>query len=310
MGWFWGSNDNTSKGDAYKNLDPKLREFLDKESPTNHTPTASKPASPPTPSPDGASNTFRSQVGLIGPSVSQSHQNSAAQVPTSQVPTESLYQDGRYAHLWSTYRPQSATEAAQTDQDKLASVIDAYKDRQARLARAAVENCVFEQLGEHECFRTGGWYAKMSMCRDETRKFNRCYTMQARFLKALGYLSPGRSEDQDEQIQMHADKLFGEMMEREKISNEAREKGLPEPDWRPLMGGSGTGLEIFTEERRRVIEEGLKGKTKAEREFEIQMRVAEARAGEEYGLKIEAVFDEERARRADRRERGKATVVG
>lgn len=327
MGWFWGSDTKSSSEDAYSKLDPALREFLDKESPYKYRPAPSKSA----PS-DTSSDTYRSQLGIVQEAPSKTREPTKTTPTPSAPPPESLYQDGRYAHLWKNYKPLAEEEAAQrNDQDRLTDVIDAYNERKAQIGRAAVENCVFEQLAERDCFTRGGWHAKMTMCREENKAFNRCYTMQSRFLKALGYLSMERTADEDEKIQMHADKLYQEMMGREKAALEAKEKGVPEPPYRPLLDADAAaramglkpaatlegvlaeapqkkhGLDIYSAEKRKEIEKRLAGKTPADRELEVQLMVAESKASVEYADKITQYYDEERKTRADRRERGKET---
>ena len=96
------------------------------------------------------------------------------------MPPESLYPDGRYAHVWRTYRPLSAIEnESKSDQEKLTDVLEGYKARKAQIGRAAVENCVFEQIKLDECYTNGGVAARMTMCRKEARGFERCYLMQS-----------------------------------------------------------------------------------------------------------------------------------
>jgi hypothetical protein len=64
------------------------------------------------------------------------------------------------------------------------------------------------------------------MCRQETKAFNRCFQLQAKFLQALGYLTSANSSEEDEEkIQMHADKLYHRMMDYEKAVDEARLNG-------------------------------------------------------------------------------------
>ena len=76
------------------------------------------------------------------------------------------------------------------------------------------------------------------MCRKETHELQRCYTMNQRFLKALGYLSDlERSEEVEEQIQMHADLLYEKMIEREKLVKEAKDRGESEPEFPSLFEG-------------------------------------------------------------------------
>lgn len=362
MGWFWGSSDEAStstSGDAYNKLDPALREFLDKESPVRYRPSAAAANSTTAESQDS----YRSQIGIAKPeasSASSSPTTIATSTPTTTtqstspstaVPNESLYPDGRYAHLWKNYQPLSTYETTQrSDQDQLNDVIEAYNERKASIGRAAVENCVLEQMAEHDCFARGGMHAKMTMCRAENKVFNRCYTMQSRFLKALGYLGMERTAEEEERIQMHADKLYHEMLAREEAVKAAKEEGKPEPLFKPLLNNASAaeamgvqrvpseiapheksvlgaiqqvkaakdeaaptqppkaqGLDIYAADKRKEIEKRLLGKTKDERDLEIQLMVAESNASVEYAEKIKHYFDEEKRARADRKERGRET---
>lgn len=324
MSWLWGSgNNDPSKDDPTKNLDPSLKEFLNKESHSKPTSTPSTTASAP-PSTDGAPNEYRSKIGLNPPAQPSTNSDKPA------VPAESLYQDGRYADIWKTYKPLSEIESTmKTDQERMFDVVDAYNDRRAQIGRAAVENCVFEQLAQQDCFKRGGWHARMTMCRTESRAFARCYTMQARFLKALGYLAINRTPEEEERIQMHSDKLYQEMLARERAAEEAKKEGKPEPKFGPLLDGRtaakamglqveevGTGavtdemkaLEIFTPERRAQILNGLKNKDEQERSLEIQVLVAQAKSSMEYAQHIHEYYDKERIARQERKEKGKTTV--
>lgn len=349
MGWFWGSSsDNESSrsmGDAYSKLDPSLREFLDKESPVKYHPGTKTSQNA------QQQESYRSQIGITN---GESTSAASTSDTTTQVPKESLYQDGRYAHLWKNYQPIADVEASQrSDQDRLTDVIEAYNDRKAQIGRAAVENCVFEQMAEHDCFKKGGLQAKLTMCHAENKAFNRCYQMQSRFLKALGYLGMERTADEEERIQMHADKLYQEMLAREKAIAKAKEEGLPEPDFKPLLNNASVadamgvkplpptqstasasasvsealaaaqsksqpqplpavlpkkeGLDIYAADKRKEIEKRLAGKSKMERELEIQLLVAESNASVEYAEKIRDYYDEERVARAQRKERGRQT---
>ena len=339
MGWFWNPKpSNSTTDDTYSNLDPSLRDYLDSESHSKqqvaHQPIPiPKPKEPPKPSPDGAPTTYRSQLGLDVPGITQENQNAGPQDRPA-VPPESLFQDGRYAHLWKGYRPQSEIEAAsRTDQDKLADVVDMYKDRKAAIGRAAIENCVMEQMEERECYKHGGFMKTMTMCRMENRAFNRCYTMQSRFLKALGYLSTQhQTEEEEERIQMHADKLYHEMLEREAKMKEAKKAGRETPKLDPLLqpdvltktlgeksayarareraraAGLPTNLSAYTPEKQEEIKERVKGMSEQERELELQLIAAETRAQLEYSDQVKERMEEERIHRAQRRERGKETV--
>jgi hypothetical protein len=178
MGWFWGSSssgdgeNNTKPQDPLRGLDPSLREFLQKESPVKYDTT-----SPPSPTPSPASQTPQLPSSpSIQPAASQSPDDTSAPA----APRESLFPDGRYAHLWKTYHPQNQVESeGKSDQEKINDVLEGYNQRKAGIGRAALENCALEQEDVNECFRSGGVKARLTMCRAENRKLDRCYTVQA-----------------------------------------------------------------------------------------------------------------------------------
>ncbi|KAK4141558.1 uncharacterized protein C8A04DRAFT_38955 [Dichotomopilus funicola] len=231
MGWFDGwFGSSSSDSDPLSRLDPKLREFLEKESPIkyNPPPQPNPQVSPPPPA--------KQQAPSQEPQ--QNQQQDEQQQPA--VPPQSLYQDGRYAHLWKTYRPLAAVEAeTKSDNEKLSDVLEAYKDRRGLIGRAALENCAEEQVVWSDCMRSGSWHSRMTMCSAEVRKFERCYNAQSRLLKALGYLSVrGRDRDVDEEIQMHADELYHRMMAQEREIEKAKEEGREPPVFKGLFDGT------------------------------------------------------------------------
>jgi len=213
MSWFWGKKQSQ---DPTKSLDSDLKEFLDSQQPRPYVPTEQK-----------ASH---------GPKQSETTSHEAAAVPVAPedrpVPAESLYQDGRYKHLWKTYVPQrDIVEASSTPAQRL---LDAKKDRKASLSQAALENCAFEEELKRTCFQEGDTVnkirARLTMCSRETKAFNRCFQLQAKFLQALGYRgSAFSSDEEDETIQMHADKLYHRMMDYEASVDDAKAKGEPIP---------------------------------------------------------------------------------
>ena len=180
MGWldgFFGQSEPNPLG----KLDPKVREFLEKESPIKyHKPTPAgddAKAAPPPPSK------------LPAVAVRQQQQQSQQQTPKDDaqqadgpagVPRESLFQDGRYAHLWRTYRSRESVDAeTKSDHEKLMDVLEAFKSRKAQIGRAALENCALEQESWNACMKGDDWTARLAMCRQEVRKFERCFMMQS-----------------------------------------------------------------------------------------------------------------------------------
>ena len=97
-----------------------------------------------------------------------------------------------------------------------------------------MENCVFEDDLRQNCLTAGNAAARararMTMCRQETKAFNRCFQLQAKFLQALGYLtSVNTTDEEEERIQMHADKLYHRMMDYEASVAEAKLNDDPIP---------------------------------------------------------------------------------
>ena len=167
MGWFWekSSTPKDSSTDPLRNLDPSLRDFLSKESPVQYQPTPAPPPPPPS---------------ALDQLTSSQTPQSQTPSPEAKAPAESLYPDGRFASLWATYKPLSQIEdETKSDQERLADVLDAYKDRKAQIGRAAVENCVEEQIAYNDCLEHGGWGDTMTLCRSKNKAFERCYIMQS-----------------------------------------------------------------------------------------------------------------------------------
>lgn len=162
MGWFWGGS---NKDDPVKKLDPGLREYLEHEAPEKYVPTTSVPSS------QDPSKTVPQDT---KPAVS-------AEPSEPALPSASLFQDGRYAHLWKTYKPPQEKEA--TEQKTAERVIEKYKQRGDTVHRAAMENCALEHEDLTYCFQTGNWEkrlrARVTLCSEENAKFSRCFTTQA-----------------------------------------------------------------------------------------------------------------------------------
>ena len=172
MVWPWGSTDDEKSQDPMRDLDPSLRDFLKKESPVKYR--SSNP-----PSTEHAAPPPQKQPELASKARTTSAQHSE-QKDERKVPPESLFQDGRYAHIWKHYRPQAEIENEnKSDQEKIMDIIDGFKHRKTEIGKAALESCALEQWEVSECMRNGGLKDRMTMCRTENRRFDRCYTMQS-----------------------------------------------------------------------------------------------------------------------------------
>ncbi|EXJ78982.1 hypothetical protein A1O3_08482 [Capronia epimyces CBS 606.96] len=214
MGWFWGGK--SSENDPAQSLDNDLKQFLKDQQPRPYVPAElPKPADQPGPTPP--------EQPL--PDANKSFEDRP-------LPKESLFQDGRYKDLWKTYIPQNDIEVATAT--PVERVLAARKDRRQSIHKAALENCAFEEEMQQDCFKAGAWSKKikgrMTMCHEETKTFNRCYALQAKFLQSLGYMTSSTNSNEDEEkIQMHADKLYHRMMDYEAEVDEARRNNRPIP---------------------------------------------------------------------------------
>ncbi|KAL3446551.1 hypothetical protein BJX65DRAFT_279375 [Aspergillus insuetus] len=220
MGWFWGGSNND---DPVKKLDPGLREYLEHEAPQKYVPAQSSPT----------------VEKPIKPSKTVPADQSDSSTPA--VPSKSLYPDGRYADLWKTYKPPvddapviGSKEHNLSAAQGVQQMNDRRKQRRDTIGRVASENCAVEQENAYRCFEKGTFWERMKsrsmMGQEENKIYNRCYATQAKFLQALGYAaSPDWDEEREERIQMHADKLYHQMLEYENRVKEAEAAGLEPP---------------------------------------------------------------------------------
>jgi len=315
MGWLWGSGDSSAAKDK---LDPSLRDFLDKEAPTGPKPALpSKPVEKPR-------------------EIAPSPQSQAALQEKPTVPPQSQFQDGRYAHLWKDYVPQRELEGrGKTEQDKLRDIVDAYNDRKAEIGRVAMENCALEYMAQFQCFQKPNWWQASTVCREESQKFNRCYDVQSKFLKALGYLTmDARSVEDSERIQMHADKLYQQMLAQEAEIEKAKKEGRELPKFDSVlskqniaraMAGKASAATPATAsvvsdedeaevwkyikpESRIKYEKQLQEMPPEDQDMERKALLGELRAQTRMSKAVEETFIEERINRMKRKESGQATI--
>ena len=308
MGWLWSSGGSST---ANEKLDPSLREFLEREAPTGP-----KPSLPAKPAPDPQTPT----------------QKPASKAAIPVVPPESQFQDGRYAHLWKNYTPQHILdERGKTEQDKLRDIVESFNDRKAAIKEAALENCALEYLRQYECFQKPNLKSTMTLCRAESREFNRCYDMQAKFLKALGFLTMDtRSPEQTEIMQMHADKLYQQLKEQEALIKKAEEEGQPIPQFESVLSRQNVARavagkrlsiqpsiypddeeEIWSQIKtssREEYERKLTELPTRDQEIERKALLGELRAQAGISKQVEEAFIQERISRMKRKEAGEATI--
>ncbi|KAK7413228.1 hypothetical protein QQX98_007887 [Neonectria punicea] len=296
MGWLSSVLGTDKSEDPLGKLDPKLREFLEKESPVKYT--TNQPSTP------------------ANPPQSQAHENrdpsiaaSGAQGPS--VPSASLYQDGRYADIWKTYRPLAQIEAeTASDHDKLMSVLEGYKERKEAIGRASLENCAEAQEEWVNCMKHGSWEDQVQMCRHQVRRFERCYTMQSRFLRALGYGSvSGRSAEVEEDIQMHADSLYQRMINHEAAAEKAKAEGLPVPVFEPGVPKAKPDMFTPSEELQQQWNEKLDKLPAEERTVEEAALRADLQAKSEVAGRVQQIWDTQKDERQKRQAEGNSTIT-
>ncbi|KAI1426785.1 hypothetical protein F5Y12DRAFT_741208 [Xylaria sp. FL1777] len=300
MGWWeslWASS--ASAEDPLRKLDPKLREFLEKESPVKYN--------------SGGGNAPQAQE-------SQKPAESTPSIPKDEdssefkVPKESQFQDGRYAHLWKSYRPLAQIEAeTKSDHDKLMDVLEGYKERKAQIGRAALENCALEQVDWRSCMTNPSWSERMTMCRDQVRKFERCYMTQTRLLKALGYLSTlDQTPEIEEDIQMHADALYHRMLKQEAEIEQAKKEGRPIPKFTPLVTKPMVRAEVpepeLTPEQQETLKARLEKVAEEDRVAEEGAIKGEMRAKAEVASKVQNLWQQQERERQIRKQKGEQTM--
>ncbi|KAH7119938.1 hypothetical protein B0J11DRAFT_72571 [Dendryphion nanum] len=313
MGWIWGDNESSVN---HSKLDPSLQDFLDKEAPSGQKPFLPSKPTQKTTEPEKSPTTVITE---------------ASSKPT--VPPQSQFQDGRYADIWKGYEPQHVVEdRGKSEQDKLRDIVDAYNDRKGEIGRVAMENCAFEYMAQYDCWKSPTLKQMATVCYTESRKFNRCYDIQTKFLKALGYMTmERRTKEQDEALQMHADKLYQRLLEQEALIAKAKEEGRPLPKFEsvlskqnvsraalgPSLSPQNAGKTEQDEESdvwshiktssRTEYEKKLAELPPEEQDLERKALLGELKAQTMMASKVEETFIEERINRMKRREAGQAT---
>ncbi|KAF5007677.1 hypothetical protein FDECE_6013 [Fusarium decemcellulare] len=265
MGWISSILGTDKSADPLGKLDPSLRDFLEKESPlkypANQPTTAANPAT--------TATTTAAKPSNGGSTVAATE----AQQPT--VPSASLYQDGRYAHLWKNYRPLAEIESeTATDHEKLMSVLESFKERKEAIGKTALENCAE-------------------------------YQEEWRFLRALGYGSViGRSASVEEDIQMHADSLFQRMIKHEEAVEKAKAEGLPIPVFEPSIPKGKSQAVAPTDELQQQWKEKLEKLPVEERAAEEAALRADLQAKAEVADSVQKIWDTQAEQRKQRQAEG------
>ncbi|KAH7375278.1 hypothetical protein B0T11DRAFT_270016 [Plectosphaerella cucumerina] len=297
MGWFDSLWPSAKSSDPLGSIDPKVRDFLQRESPIKYEARVDAEAKAAQANPEAAA--------AAAAATAATQQTDDKPV----VPKESLFQDGRYAHLWKGYRSQGEVENEnKTDHEKLMDVLEGFKDRKQLIAQAALENCAIQQDEWINCMKHGDWEDRLQMCRKQVQRFERCYTMQNRFLKALGYRAElGRSQQVEDDIQMHADSLYTKMLEQEQRNKDAKEKGLPVADLGKLYPRPANEIEPGVELRKQWDEQIAKLPVEERAAEEAALR-ADFQAKAAVAKDVQKLWDEQAAERKAREEQGKTTI--
>ncbi|KAI3324761.1 hypothetical protein HD806DRAFT_493529 [Xylariaceae sp. AK1471] len=308
MGWWdslWASS--ASADDPLRKLDPKLREFLEKESPVKYSSSSSNSNTPQNQTPASSTHKITDLTPLA-----EAESESSSDKPA--VPRESQFQDGRYAHIWKTYRPLAEIEAeTKSDHEKLMDVLEGYKERKSQIGRAALENCALEQVDWRSCMANPSFTERMTMCRDQVKKFEKCYMTQTRLLKALGYLSTLETTPQiEEDIQMHADALYHRMLKQEAEMEEAKKEGRAIPKFAPLvpkpMISATTPDPELTPEQQETLKAKLEKVAEEDRAAEEEAFKGEIRAKAEVASRVKGLWHQQELERQIRKEKGEETM--
>lgn len=316
MGWFDSLWPSAKSSDPLGSIDPKVRDFLQRESPVKYEAKV-----------DAEARTAEAHA----------QTSAAASIPVQEgesapkVPKESLFQDGRYAHLWKGYRSRGDVENEnKTDHEKLMDVLEGFKDRKQMIAQAALENCAIQQDEWINCMKHGDWEDRLQMCRKQVQRFERCYTMQnvsikefhgtavihsrliawvfQRLLKALGYRAVlNRPAHVEDDIQMHADSLYTKMLEQEQRNKDAKEQGVSTADLASLFPRPVNEIEPGVELRKQWDEQLAKLPVEERAAEEAALR-ADFQAKAVVAKDVQKLWDAQDAERKAREQEGKTTI--
>lgn len=133
-----------------------------------------------------------------------------------------------------------------------------------------------------------------------------------RFLRVLGYQAePGRSQDMEDDIQLHADTLYQRMITHEEAAAKAREEGLPVPAFEilPPPPAAKEATPAPSEEVQKMWKEQVEKLPEEERATEEAALRADYYAKIGTADRLRGIREGEEAERRKRREEGKATVA-
>jgi hypothetical protein len=125
-----------------------------------------------------------------------------------------------------------------------------------------------------------------------------------------------RSPEIEESIQMHADKLYHQLVEQEEAIDLAKKEGRPLPKFQPLipkpMGAAAKQAEepepILSPELQKTLERQLEGVPEEEKQAEEVALKAELRAKAEVAAQVRSIWEEQAKEREVRRQEGRLTL--
>lgn len=132
-----------------------------------------------------------------------------------------------------------------------------------------------------------------------------------RFLRVLGYQSiPGRPQEQEEDIQLHADTLYQRMIAHEELAAKAREEGRPVPAFEILPPPvAARAPPPPSEDMQKTWKEQLEKLPEEERAAEEAALRADYYAKLQTAERLRDIRESEDAERRKRKEEGKATLA-
>lgn len=140
---------------------------------------------------------------------------------------------------------------------------------------------------------------------------------QQRLLKALGYLNAlDAGAGVEERIQMHADKLYHQMIDQERAAAQAEKEGKPLPKYEPLIpqqavkdakAAEESGAALMSEAAKKRVKDKLDKMDKRERDAEKAAIEAEIEAKAVMVAKIKDLWKEQEVEREERKARGEET---
>lgn len=142
--------------------------------------------------------------------------------------------------------------------------------------------------------------------------------IKQRLLKALGYLNAlDNGAGVEERIQMHADKLYHQMLDQEKAEAQAKAEGKAIPKFEPVIPNQAvkdataaeeSNVSAMTEAAKKRVQDKLKAMDKMSRQAEEAAIEGEVRSRNAMVTKIKEMWKEQEAEREERQAKGEGTL--